>query len=434
MARVSPSDIDRQALNRLRSQVRAYFKMYWYTDWARHSSVFTGYEHIPNKNNFYEDVKDRIDQKLSEKYGLIAASKKSVSIDSVRRFLLETKDSFDDKVLEAFLLLTGSDLTWDEYKVSNLSGERAYRKAGMRRKTLWLGAVFFLITALSAVTLYRLRPHGPAEVYLSTVLIPGSSGIPKVKITYDLKGAQYKSATIFFDHYRLNLMSEKGDTLVGSVLPGKSVAKLYLDDKLVRTIPVLIPSSGWAGSINNKIPLNQETFLKDGELHFRSSDKLKEMYGPEYYTSFLNFREFGVHGDSFSLEAELMNSEATGGLWAYDVSVDIVGTKEDMVFNLLSPDATMYARLSVAETDFSTGVRAGVLPRLGVDLSHWRQLNVSTRNQRFQISLDNEVLVESDYTGEIGEIVGVQFYLKGSGAVRNVSLQPFGEPEKRINL
>ncbi len=434
MARISPSDIEHKIINRLWSETREYFESHWNREWRVHGSAFNGFENIHNKNSFFEDIKEKIDQKLIEKYGLASAAGKSISIDSIRRFLLRTKDNFDDKVLEAFLLLTGSKLTWNEYKIAIVASVKPEQQAYFSAKSRWVGVVILLIMGLVATGLYLRRLQKASEIHFSAVLTESIGGLPKVKIFYDLQKAEYKVASIFFDQHRINLTSPAGDTLVSSSLPKRSQVRLYHDDKPVKTIDILIPSQGWVGSINNRVPLKAETFLKNGMMHCPPSDKIKEMYGPEYYTSFMNFREFKINGDSFLLEAEVMNSPGTGGIWAYDVSVDIVGTRDNIVFNLLNPDASMYARLVVARTNFEEGDKARYLPRLAVDLSRWRHLKVATHNRKFQIILDDEILVESDYSGEIGEIQGLQFYMKGSGAVRNVRLQPYGHPENVLKL
>jgi hypothetical protein len=88
-----------------------------------------------------------------------------------------------------------------------------------------------------------------------------------------------------------------------------------------------------------------------------------------------------------------------------------------MTFNLLSPEATVYANVIIAETKFETPSERMKLNNMGVDLSYWRDVKVILKNQVASIFIDNEQIFESTYKGTLGELTGVQFYIKGRGAV-----------------
>lgn len=434
MARLSPSEEDRYLVSLLQAEVRDYFQKHWKEAWYIHGTSFSGIENIHNKNSFYEHVKDQIDLKLNEKYGLVSAASKSISKDSIRRFFTDASKGFDDKTLNAFLTFIGSEDNWEAYKLK--AGNHTHQKDKRRGvRALWATGVVIMLLAAGISGHYLSRSDSTSSVVFTASLLPGSGFPRKVKITYDLQNAKYKSAVIMTGSYRMDLSLLKGDTVVMAGMPQRYPIKLILDGNLAEERRLLVPSDGWWGSINNKLPLSKETFLKDdGTLHCPSFDRVRQIYGDEYYTSFINFSEFGVNGDQLALEADVINSPENGGLWAYDVSVTVIGTKDDIGFNLLNPDATMYARLIAGQTDFKDDARAQHLSRLGVDLSRWRHLSLTTANHTFSIKLDDETLIQHAYQGEIGEVMGIQFYMKGSGAVKNVQLGTNGAPESMVVL
>lgn len=429
MARLSPSEEDIYVISCLHAHVTGWFQKNWSGNWLSHGSHFESFEKIHNKSNFFEDVKEEIDKRLTQKYGLVAASKKAISTDSIRRFLLQRKMSFDDKVTEAFLALTDPGLNWSEYREKTLFAAHipmapAYAVASRLFTPLRVAVLIILLLLVTAGLYWQKREKTLSDFKFSATLLT-PEGFPKTtRVTYDLKNIKYETARIFADNQRIDLHAAQGELTLNSSVPKKSTIKLYIDDKMAREVILAIPSDGWWGGINNKVPLTKESFMKNGIMQISASQNLDKIYG-EFYTSFIYIRKFDIDADNLSLAAEVINNAEVGGIWGYDISVDILGSRGNMVFNLLSPDASQYSRLKVAETDFTEGARSYVLSRLGVKLHDWSTLEVSTKNNTFRIRLNGEVLVEESYEGKLGNLMGIQYYMKGSGAVKNVRLQPY---------
>lgn len=423
MARLRPSKEDINAVLQLHAHVTSWFQKNWAGAWLQHGSHFEGFEKIHNKSSFFEDVKEEIDERLTQKYGLLTAAKKTISTDSIRRFLLQSKMSFDDKVMEAFLVLTGAESTWDEYREGALS--TALTPGGMSWFTSRrvMAAALVVLLCLAATSWYLQKHENTDDFHFSADVLP-SEGFPKnIRIDYNLGNMKYKTARIFIDNEKVSLGDASGEISLRTFIPKKSRIKLFLDDNLVREVVLVIPSDGWYGSINNKIPLHRESFMKNGIMQFTGSHNTTGTH-EEPYISFMYFKAFDMDADHLTLTAEVINNADIGGIWAYDVSVDLLGARGNMTFNLLSPDAVIYSRLKVAETDLSLSDHSYLLSQLGVKLSDWSKLEVATQNNTFRISLNGKVLIEEPYTGKLGDLLGVQFYLKGSGAVKDVRLKP----------
>ncbi len=120
--------------------------------------------------------------------------------------------------------------------------------------------------------------------------------------------------------------------------------------------------------------------------------------------------------DEMTFETRVKNSLKEGGIWAYDVSIDLVGEKNKIVFNLLAPDAVIYARFRAGETFFDKPEEIARLKSFGVDLKNWRELKVVTSGNHIKFLLEEDLIFATDYEGNLGKLTGIQLYFKGSGA------------------
>lgn len=418
----------------LHQQIEDYFRKNWVNGWLLFGTNFTGFENVHNKNAFFLRVQEQIDTKLNDRYGLKYAAANNISIDSIRRFLLKEKLSFDKRTLNAFLLLIDSPHNWQQYKVEGFGKHQiAQTNLKSNSKFIWGGIAILVLLSGFMVYLFSRNTSSP-EPEFSVALID-SEGFPKrVKVSYDFTNVPFCEASFFFDIYNVALKANKGDTIVSTSLPKYSMFKLFVDGKQNKEVKLNIPSEGWIGVLNNRIPLKQESFIRNDVMQV-IMDKSYQKTDEDFYTSFMNFRDFQVSGDAFQLEADIMNNKGCGGIWAYDISVDIVGSESSISFNLLSPDATQYLVLKAGNTDFRAGKNVGQVQNLGVKLDNWKHLVVSAKDQRLFIKLDKKLLFEGKFEGEIGNIQGLQLYAKGSGAFKKVQLKDLqGQNEKLVSL
>ena len=107
---------------------------------------------------------------------------------------------------------------------------------------------------------------------------------------------------------------------------------------------------------------------------------------------------------------------AYSGQRAYDVSVDLVGSRQRAYFNVLTPDATLYAQAGVAEVR-RTGSKDLALKALGFQMDDWCVLSMRIENHTAVIRIDGREVLSIPYRESLGKLRGIQFYLKGSGAV-----------------
>ncbi len=132
--------------------------------------------------------------------------------------------------------------------------------------------------------------------------------------------------------------------------------------------PVFVKTKKWWGSVNLTRPILDDSYIANGVLRLSEKDAISE--SKEIYGDFEFHENFGVNADEMVFENRVKNSEEMGGSWAYDVSINLNGRKEYMTFNLLSPEAIVYANMIIAETKFETPSERMKLNNMGVDLSY----------------------------------------------------------------
>lgn len=129
----------------------------------------------------------------------------------------------------------------------------------------------------------------------------------------------------------------------------------------------------------------------------------------DYRTRFLLNDTIYV-GNSFSLEARVQNSEANGGINAFDPGIYLDGCSIDVGATLMGDNRAV---------DF-TSIYAGTSARMNVpnlvqDFSSWRVIRYDVRNNIFRVYIDNQLLFTLPYSGSIDFIQQIMVRFKGSG-------------------
>ena len=287
------------------------------------------------------------------------------------------------------------------------------------KKPTWLALALVTLLILGGVYWYGGNGNSHAEPPLGerlTILSVSSPHAPaKITVQYDLRGLDFRQAYISYGKERVIPQRERGTLAFEAFVPLCIAVQLHVDNKILANAPVVIGTDGWEGYLSLLVPLEKESFYRNGQLYLPyhpSPSEAKE----DYYPSFLNFREYGLSADAMFFEARVQNNQETGGQWAYDVSVDLIGSKHRAYFNVLSPDAILYARACVSETELN-GSKNHELKALGYLMDDWCTLAMRIENQTAVIFIDGKEKLTIPYREALGDLRGIQFYFKGSGAV-----------------
>lgn len=408
-----PSD---KELTYLLQEFRAKLEDEWPTKWTDHGPAFAGVEELPSKNAFYNDLADALNDAYKNRYGIHAAAHREIKVHTVRRVMEEgAVRNYDERTRDLLAVYLGYE-SWIDYRMGRSDVPSSTPKSPSRA-VRWglLAAAVVTLLALGSLYWYSnqttLRPGERLTlVGDSLVHAPGA-----VKVHYDLRGLDFERAYVAHGAKQIIPQRKEGVLTFDVDMPQSSPVQLYVDDRLMTEVPVLVESDGWQGFMNLRVPLEKSTFYRDGLLHLPGS-LYPTANGKEYYPAFLNVREYGVSADAMLFEARVLNNAAIGGLWAYDVSVDLVGSQQRAYFNVLAPDALLYAQAGVAEAK-RTGSKDEGLKGLGFKMDDWCVLSMRIENHTAVIRIDGKEALSIPYRESLGKLRGIQFYMKGSGAV-----------------
>ena len=407
-----PSD---RELTYLLREFRAKLEDEWPTKWTDHGPAFAGVEELPSKNAFYNDLADALNDAYKNRYGIHAAAHREIKVHTVRRIMEEgAARNYDERTRDLLAVYLGYE-SWIAYRMGRGDAPSPASKSPSGASRWGLLAVAGMLLALGGLYWYgtpRTLLPGERLTLLGDSLVhaPG-----QVKVHYDLRGLEFGQAYVSHGAQQVVVQRNEGGMTFAVERAQSGPVQLYVDDKLVTQVPVLVVSDGWEGFMNLRVPLEKSTFYRNGLLHLPSG-----MYptanGQEYYPAFLNFREYGLSADAMLFEARVLNNAAIGGQWAYDVSVDLVGSRQRAYFNVLAPDAVLYAQAGVAETK-RMGSKDQTLKALGFTMNDWCVLSMRIENHTAVIRIDGKEALSIPYRESLGKLRGIQFYMKGSGAV-----------------
>lgn len=391
----------------------------WAEKWASHGERFLGVEGLRSKNAFYNDLADALNDQYKIRYGLAAASEKEIKDHTVRRVLEKgSARNFDDKTCDLLAVYLGYP-NWAAYRMREYLPPSAPAKLRpTRKRIMWAALAGIALLALAAAGWqYSWRSGAiPADhERLKLVNTTAAKAPTKLVVHYDLRGMDPRQALIMCGTNSVIPQLEQGQITFEVLLAQAAPIQLFVANKLVCAIPVVIHSEGWEGYLSLRVPLEKTVFYHDGLLNF-PANLIPEGEHEDYYPAFLNFRDYGLSADAMRFETRVMNNEKLGGQWAYDVSIDLVGTKHRAYFNVLAPNAVLYARAGAAETELS-GSKNHDLKALGIRMDDWCVLAMEILSQEAVIFINGQEALRFNYREELGALHGIQFYLKGSGAV-----------------
>lgn len=401
---------DTTYLNKLRSHVLTQIKKDWNAEMIMHfGETFKGLNHINSKDLFYMEVKDLVDKKLTQKFDIHTASNKTISKDTIRRFLDESyTGGFQMKVKDALAIYCGFDNYQDFCE--NFIHETQEKKSNVLIYSMFGCAIiiatiyFYFKDNLNTATK---EPH--LAILNNKKIKLGEPFVLKPEGDKSL----YKNAKLIFNGQTMGISPDFDTIQFYPVNPAYANLDLLINNEIVESQQVHVVADEWIGSINMTLPIDKSIFQKNGILHV---PKEKVTYKDEYYTVFKKVAELPINLDEMSMETRIKNPTSEGGMWANDISIDLIGDKSKIVFNLLAPDATIYCKFQAGETSLVKPNEIGALSGLGIDLTDWRTVKVKTHLHHIQIFIDDKIAFETDYTGDIGLFKTLQYYMKGCGS------------------
>jgi hypothetical protein len=216
--------------------------------------------------------------------------------------------------------------------------------------------------------------------------------------------------------------------------PGYFNAKLVADGQVRKTASVFIKTDGWMGIIDKSlvpIYLDAESMNLQGGLGI-TGQTFAKLKGSSVlngaWVHFYNFRYFeGVSGHDLNFETTLRNTSSPEQSSCRKVSVEIVGTDNELLIPL--SDKGCIAALNLSLGSKTIYGKDHDLSAFGCDFNSFQHLSCCIQNNHLKISLNDKVIFSGLIGQDIGKIIGIGIGFEGSGEIRNVKL---GNMQKEI--
>lgn len=211
--------------------------------------------------------------------------------------------------------------------------------------------------------------------------------------------------------------------------PGYHNAKLIVNNKMVKSVGVSIPTDKWMFYAIETVPksmplyIKKENFIQNGALQISKDDlpgsniDLQKSY--HYVYSFFPSK-FTVPADNFILKAR--------------VRMDNVRNEPCpmIMYEVYTQHYFMYFRTTPTGCSSTNNAQFGELQlngkihnlsAFGTDVTKWQEVEMIVKDRQVKIYLDKKAIFENSYTQTAGMITGIGFISNGLCEVDNVSLK-----------
>lgn len=299
---------------------------------------------------------------------------------------------------------------------------------------IFIPVIAVTLFLLSASLVYLLKPGNVEEKDVSfSVKKTTSNDIPNtVVFTYDVTKVNGDSFFIqqSWDRDRRVKIEKNKHTLTDIYYePGYHNAKLMVNDQVVKTIDVSIPTKGWfffskpglfkglPSRITPKMP------VKNGVLSLTRDDIVASKVNPElpnfyYYTLFPE--ACNVESDNFILKARV-RFKAVNNVTCPMIMPEICEQSNSLYFFTTLPGCTSNTGVNVGEHLLNG--KTTDLSSFGVDIYQWQDMEVIVKNKTARIFIGNREIFSAAYTRSGGLITGLTFTSNGLCEIDDISLR-----------
>ncbi|HWV33899.1 MAG TPA: hypothetical protein VN038_29790 [Dyadobacter sp.] len=312
----------------------------------------------------------------------------------------------------------------------------ASKNARSWKKLAWIASTVVVVILAGMLAFDKGEPQLEKSAYIFESR-PVTRGIPNsVIFTYDASASPTDSVFIqqSWDNTR-RVLVDKNLHKHTSVYyePGSYKAKLVIGDQIVQEHKLLVGTDGWSALIDQpKMPvyLKREEFLRaDG---IGTSTKIIEQKNialqPEppliKYFNVGNFEPVAL--SDFSFLTEIKNEYGEGAAACQLTYISLLTDDAPIVIPLSAKGCVSDLYLMSVD-DYLSGKKAD-LSALGVDFSDWVRVLCAASGGKIRYSINGRQAFEFPVPNRPIKILGLAFGFRGTGSVRNISLQSGGKP------
>lgn len=207
--------------------------------------------------------------------------------------------------------------------------------------------------------------------------------------------------------------------------PGYHYAKLLAGTEILKEIPVYVRYNDWFVRLrypNSKvIRIENDDLLRSGYLGIRKEylDNNSEKFRDDASLGYMLSRDFETRADAFEFSSGF-RFDSLGAPTCPMVNLLIKGDKEYMWLTLGKKGCE--SNLGFRYSDSVVSGKTNDLSKFGTDIFKWQKIQVVVREKKVALRLNNEIILESIYTKELGSIKEIDFFFNGVGEIDDVRL------------
>ena len=337
---------------------------------------------------------------------------------------------------------------WNDLKTKlkdEIKPSKNNRNSVTVRKRTWFVSLIIILTGviIFGIVLYQLKKRYDKKlisaasfneedvVFTSKKTV--TSGVPNtVVFKYDISKVKFDSAFIQQDwdkRRRTRIFPEKHYHTAVYYYPGYYVAKLVLNDQVIKEFPLLITTDGWIAlykkNYMQEIPVYLKNIdpVKNGRLYISVEDleTNKIANDKDYFIGFYNAADYGeVYSDNFGFETLVRNDPAEGGLTCQYAAITLQCQDGVIITSFSDPGCT--SNLALAAGNIFLNGSDNDLSVFGIDLTGWRKIRYNVVNRNIIIRVDNKEIYQLTFKRHMGKIIGISYNFYGCGSVKEVRL------------
>ena len=297
------------------------------------------------------------------------------------------------------------------------------------------GIVLFLLLALLSWNYFSRTPAGTISAATFDIRRTTQNTVPNtVVFTYDIDHVPGDSFFIqqSWDQHRRVRVYKGTHTLTDIYYePGYHTAKLIANDKIIKTLPVSIPTDNWffysKESLSRGLPsyIHTSTPIRNGVLGLEKQDLTANRIDPEKPQIYLyNWFPTNIEtsADNFRLTAKVKMTEVRNTACPF-IMPEIFCQQGLMYFVCTIPGCTGAANeISAKFGDHFLDGRSTDFSPFGIDVHDWHNIELLVKEKQVSIAIDGKTVFHSSYTTSAGLITGLGFHSNGLTAVDSIRL------------
>ena len=367
-------------------------------------------------NANFEDLKEELQ----------STSHISISVKTLRRLFRKEK-SYEGRSPQIFtknaLVSILGFKHWDDYVMAAKNNEQGNLPALNIQQGKQLPAIlntkkitfFFIFIVLLLLTLWQVLLKNYKNYKADFTAKQLNSTFPLIYgFYYNIDNSQPDEVlSLDFDDGSEARISSAGYTNKTYTTPYLYHPKILINEHIIKTINVLVPSQGWKATTQNRLI---DTIRLQGKL-FLDPERLRPMdikfANSDFFIEYRNFNNFNWDGGQIVLTTRIRHDYVSLTCASYEL--EMVGEKGKLYGIFTDPGCSKWGKVEYAGTKLS-GEDAN-FKKFEQNLYTWNDIRFETHNNTATIFFNNQQIYTIVSQHSIGKIKGFVIRFKGTGSV-----------------